>query len=387
VGHVTAQVLIGGRYELRGVLGRGGMATVHDGWDTRLRRPVAIKLLDPAFNADPELRARMEFEARSAAALNHPNIVVVHDGGRAAERDGAPYLVMERLSGQSLFNAIARGPLPIPYVRAVLSDVLSGLAVAHAAGIVHRDVKPANILFGATGEAKVADFGVAKAGGTDLTQVGMMVGTMAYLSPERIAGRPATPLDDLYAVGAIGYEALTGRMLFPQTDPTALMHAIAAHQLPPLMAVRPDVDPALAAVIDRAMAPDPRQRFPHAEAMLAALHSVRVPTRVMPAPPAGADPPSMGAVLPPPPLQRRRKVLAGMAVGAALLLAVVLIIAESTSSRPATSDTPSTSESSVVTSSSNTVVTTTTPEPTSEPTPENPGNGNGPKKPKHDKRG
>jgi serine/threonine-protein kinase len=385
---VAAQVLIGGRYELLGVLGRGGMATVYDGWDTRLRRPVAVKLLDPALSADPEARARIEFEAQSAAALHHPNIVVVHDGGRAAERGGAPYLVMERLSGQSLYDVITRGPLTAQYVRGVLTDVLSGLAVAHAAGIVHRDVKPANILFGAAGEAKLADFGVAKSVGTDLTQVGMLVGTMAYLSPERIAGRAATPLDDLYAVGAVGYEALTGRMPFPHDDPAALMRAIMEHRLPPVMAVRPDVDPALAAVIDGAMAADPRQRFPHAEAMLAALHSVRVPTRVLAAPLAGAGPASMGAIPLPPP-SRRRKVLAGLAIGAALLLAIVLVIADSARSQPATSETPAPDESTNVSTSvvSSPSSSTTSPSTTSETTQRHPGNGNGHGKPKHGEGG
>ncbi|WP_284232736.1 serine/threonine-protein kinase [Mycobacterium antarcticum] len=380
---MAARELIGGRYEIRGVLGRGGMATVYDGWDTRLQRPVAVKLLHPAFSADPECRARIEFEARSAAALNHPNIVVVHDGGHDAQRGGTPYLIMERLPGRTLLDLIARGALSPQYVRGVLGDVLAGLSVAHAAGILHRDVKPANIVLGAAGEAKIADFGIAKSGDTDLTSVGQMVGTMAYLSPERIAGQPATPLDDLYAVGAVGYEALTGRMPFPQPDPASLMRAIVEHQLPPLTAVRPDIDPHLAGVIDRAMAPDPRHRFPDADTMRAALQSVRPPTLILPAPLAGAVAPMSGVMVPPPP-GRRRKVLAGLAIGAALILGLVLVIAEVTTSRPATSETPLTTPPTSV-STSVVAPPTTTPTLTLAPVPqERPGNGpgGGPKKPK-----
>ncbi|MET4429074.1 serine/threonine-protein kinase [Mycolicibacterium sp. 624] len=383
--------LVGGRYELRGLLGRGGMAEVQAGWDVRLERPVAVKLLHRALLTDPEHRARFEFEARSAAALNHPNIVVVHDGG---EHRGVPYLVMERLPGASLADAVARGPMPPDAVRAVLIDVLAGLGAAHAAGILHRDVKPANVLFGASGEAKLADFGIAKSGGTDLTRVGQMVGTMAYLSPERIAGRPATPIDDLYAAGVVGYEALTGRMPFPQNEPAALVRAIAEHDLPPLATVRPDVDPVLAGVIDRAMSSDPAQRFGSAEAMRAALLGVRPPTRVMAAPPL----PLTGALMPPPPSGRRRKLLALTAGAAAVVLALILVIAEATSSGPGTSVPPTTSSSTSSTTSSAVPVTTSVTWPTTSATTmeprQRPGNGNGngppgrgnekPKKPKHD---
>lgn len=366
------------------------MATVHDGWDTRLGRPVAIKLLLPALGVDGDSRARFQFEARSAAALNHPNIVVVHDFG---DDRGRPYLIMERLPGQSLADVLVRGPLSPDRVRALLSDVLAGLSAAHAAGILHRDIKPGNVVFDPAGTAKIADFGIAKTGGTDLTQAGLVVGTMAYLSPDRVAGRAATPLDDLYAVGSIGYEALTGRMPYPQAEPAALLRAIADHHLPPLRAVRPDVDPVLAAVIERAMAPDPAQRFPDAGSMRAALHSVRPSTRVLAAPLGGAPPPMTGAVLPPPPPNRRRKVLAAAAIGAALLLALVLVIAEvvgsSGESVPAPSSTPPTSSATftttTATSPTTTSPTTFAPVPREEPR-QGPGNGNGkpPKGPKRD---
>lgn len=332
--------LLGGRYELRGLLGHGGMAEVHAGWDVRLNRPVAVKLLHRSLLHDPDSRARFGVEATVAAATNHPNIVTVHDSG---EHHGVPYLVMEQLPGTTLAESIARGPMPVPYVRAVLADVLAGLAAAHAAGILHRDVKPSNVLFGATGEAKLADFGIAKSTGADITRVGQVVGTMAYLSPDRISGKPASSADDLYAVGAMGYEALTGTMAFPQQDPVLLLRAVAERDVRPLRAARPDVDPVLAGVIDRAMSPDAAVRFPSADAMRSALVAIRPPTRVLSAP---VPPPLTGAVPPPPPPDRRRKALAGIAVAAAVLLALVLVIVEATSSEPATSEpttTPTTS--------------------------------------------
>ena len=265
---MQAPEVLGGRYELRGVLGRGGMAEVRDGWDIRLDRPVAVKLLYPVFTTQPDNRMRFEVEARAAATLNHPHIVSVHDSG---EHAGTPYIVMERLSGQTLADVIAQGPLPQPQVRTILDEVLSALAAAHAAGILHRDIKPANILFSTSGHTKVADFGIAKSAGSAHTLTGQIVGTMAYLSADRIAGRPATFADDLYAVGVVGYEALTGRRAFPQENLAELARAVAEDTPPPLAMLRPDVDPALASVIERAMARDPAWRFGSANEMRAAL--------------------------------------------------------------------------------------------------------------------
>jgi serine/threonine-protein kinase len=320
---MQAPEVIGGRYELRGVLGRGGMAEVRDGWDLRLDRPVAVKLLYPVFTAQPDDRTRFEVEARSAASLNHPNIVSVHDSG---EHAGTPYIVMERLAGQTLGDVIARGPLPQPQVRSILDDVLAALAAAHAAGILHRDIKPANILFSSSGHTKVADFGIAKSAGGPHTMTGQIVGTMAYLSPDRIAGRPASVADDLYAVGAVGYEALSGRRAFPQENLPELARAIAEETPPPLSALRPDVDPALASVIERAMAHDPGWRFGSADEMRAALASrigapVRPATRVMAAP---LPPPSTTVVTPR--RNRSRWLVLTAAVIAVLVIAIAFIV-------------------------------------------------------------
>ena len=208
--------------------------------------------------AKPTPRCVSKPRDRPAASLNHPHIVAVHDSG---EHHGTPFIVMERLSGHSLADEIARGPLPQPQVWQVLDDVLAAVAVTHDAGILHRDIKPGNILFTTTGDAKVTDFGIAKTAEGGFTTTGQIVGTMAYLSPGRLMGNPATPTDDLYAVGVVGYEALTGRRPFMQENLGALARAIMDDQPPALRALRPDVDPVLAATIERAMARDPGWRF------------------------------------------------------------------------------------------------------------------------------
>lgn len=274
---MQAPELLGGRYELRGVLGRGGMAEVRDAWDQRLGRPVAVKLLYPAVSAQPDTRRRFATEARAAATLNHPHVVAVHDTG---VHDGRQYIVLERLPGQSLADVLARhGPLPTGHVREIMRDVLSALNAAHARGVLHRDIKPANILFTQQGGVKIADFGVAKSVNTPETLTNRVFGTMAYLPADRIAGRPATPSDDLYGLGVVAYEALTGRRAYPQDNLAALAEAIAIGRLTPLSALRPDVDPALATTIERAIAPEPRWRFATAEQMLSSMDGPYRPSR------------------------------------------------------------------------------------------------------------
>src|SRR2546423_3234570 len=216
--------VLAGRYERRGVLGQGGMGTVYDAWDRRLERAVALKVLRPTMAADATVRARFEAEARAAATLLHPNVVAVFDSGDDA---GTAFLVMERLPGHTLRHEISGGPLSPDRVRAVLADILAALGAAHDAGIVHRDIKPGNVLFAPDGSAKVADFGIAKSAGLDLTGTGEIVGTTAYLSPERLEGAAASPASDVYAVGVLAYEALTGRKPFPADSPAELAQAIA----------------------------------------------------------------------------------------------------------------------------------------------------------------
>jgi serine/threonine-protein kinase len=274
---MQAPEVLGGRYELGRVLGRGGMAEVRDAWDKRLGRPVAVKLLYPSVSTQPDTRRRFAVEARAAAALNHPHVVAVHDTG---VHDGRHYIVLERLPGQNLADVLARnGPLSPGHVRAIMHDVLSALEAAHASGVLHRDIKPANILFTQQGGVKIADFGVAKSADTPQTLTNRVFGTMAYLPADRIAGRPATASDDLYAVGVCAYEALTARRAYPQDNLSALADAIGAGQLAPLASLRPDVDPALATTIERAIARDPRWRFGTAGQMRASLDAPYQPPR------------------------------------------------------------------------------------------------------------
>lgn len=347
--------LLAGRYEVRGKLGRGGMAEVRDGWDTRLRRPIAIKLMYPAVSAQSGMRNRFEAEAQAAAALNHPNIIAVYDSG---EHDGSPFIVMERLPGETLAHEMARGPLPQERVRVILDNVLAALTAAHRAGILHRDIKPGNILLAAGGDMmKVGDFGIAKTPEATHTLTGQILGTIAYLSPERLAGAPACVADDLYALGVVGYEALAGHRPFPQENMAALAGAILHGNPPPLAALRPDVDPGLIAVIERAMARDPRQRFGSAEEMRAALHNSRPPFAVggQVAPPPHPRTKLLEAPVPGLPTNtfvpamvtstsRRRKVLSILAVVAVLILIPLALALDASSSHapvgPVTTSTP-----------------------------------------------
>ena len=198
------------RYRLDAPLGSGGMATVYRAWDLRLDRPVAVKILSSDLAADPSFVARFRQEARTMARVHHPSIVTVHD---VDESDGLLYIVMELVEGESLADRLHREHLLSPEALApILSSVASGLAVLHGLGLVHRDVKPHNILLPTTGPAKLADFGLARDGGTSsLTLPGTAIGTLGYLAPELLRGAPATPASDVYAFGVVAYEALTGQ--------------------------------------------------------------------------------------------------------------------------------------------------------------------------------
>src|ERR1700722_18658090 len=204
----TATRLLAGRYELGSMLGHGGMADVRDATDRRLARPVAVKILRPDLAAQPRARRRFETEARAAARLSHPNAVMVFDSG---EDDGVPFIVMERLPGRTLADEFLDGPLTLERARAVAREILSALGAAHAAGIVHRDVKPGNVLLTDDGHVKVSDFGIAKTvDDIDQTQTTELIATPQYLAPARLAGEPASSRSDLYSVGVLLYEATSG---------------------------------------------------------------------------------------------------------------------------------------------------------------------------------
>ncbi|MDQ1436798.1 MAG: eukaryotic-like serine/threonine-protein kinase [Acidimicrobiaceae bacterium] len=263
--------VLGGRYELGPLLGRGGMADVYDAVDARLGRPVAVKVLRPAMTVRADVRRRFEDEARAAAKLAHPNVVAVYDTG---EDDGVPWIVMERLSGESLASRLVPGrPLETEWVLRMAGDVLGALTVAHAAGVVHRDVKPGNILFSDEGCAKVADFGIAKSVEAvgDATTAGLLLGTPRYLAPERFDGATSSASSDIYAMGVILYEALSGRRAFEGDTPVSVAFAVQHNEPTPLAELRPDLPADVVAVVDKAMARDPAARFTTAREMAAAV--------------------------------------------------------------------------------------------------------------------
>ena len=273
---MTDGQVLAGRYEIGAVLGRGGMAEVRAGWDLRLGRAVAVKTLLPGLSEQPIIRQRFDGEARAAARLAHPNAVAVFDVG---EEEGVPFLVMEQVVGPTLEEEMRRGPLDAIRLRRLGEELLGALGAAHSAGLVHRDVKPANVLLAPDGSAKMADFGIAKAvidedataPHVNHTTAGQVMGTMAYMAPERLAGAPATVQSDIYSVGVVLYEGLTGSRPFAAPTPIAMVHAIDQASPAPLQDCCPGLDPALVATVERAMARNPDDRFASAAAMSAAL--------------------------------------------------------------------------------------------------------------------
>jgi serine/threonine protein kinase len=261
--------VIAGRYVLGSVIGQGAMAEVYEGEDQLLNRPVAVKLMLASLADQPDSRLRFEDEARVAARLTDPNVVAVYDTG---EHAGRPFIVMELLPGRTLHDELGEGRMSEERAVAVITQVLGALRAAHDAGVIHRDVKPANILLTDSGDAKVADFGIAKgAGSSSLTATGLVLGTPSYLAPECVTGSAATIESDLYAVGVILYEALAGRAPFAAATPLAVCHAVCTEEAPPLRDLRPDVSAPLAAVVTRAMIKDPRNRYHSANEMLRGL--------------------------------------------------------------------------------------------------------------------
>ncbi|GAA2553688.1 Stk1 family PASTA domain-containing Ser/Thr kinase [Pseudonocardia hydrocarbonoxydans] len=285
--------LLDARYRLGPVLARGGMSTVYRGTDTRLDRPVAIKVMEPRLAADPAFRTRFEREARSAARIDHPSVVDVFDQGD--DRNGPEpvlFLVMELVEGATLREVLRlRGQLGVPAAVAVLDRVLSGLAEAHRLGLVHRDVKPENVLISHTGEVKVADFGlVVAAAQAGASHVGTIMGTVAYLSPEQVATGTADARSDVYAAGILLYELLTGAP--PFTGDTAISVAFrhVNDRVPAPSLIAGDVPPELDALVLRATDRDPAARPADAGALLAELrqvaHRLEVPRVPVPVPPS-----------------------------------------------------------------------------------------------------
>jgi tRNA A-37 threonylcarbamoyl transferase component Bud32 len=264
--------VLSGRYRLEAAIAAGGSSAVWRATDERLGRAVAVKLMRDELLADPAARERFEREARVVACLESPNIVDVYDVGLDDQRR---YLVMELIDGESLAGRLRReGALDPAIAVAVADRVLAALEVAHAEGTVHRDVKPANVLLPTGGGVKLADFGIAKAleaEAASLTAAGQVLGTPAYLSPEQVAGRPAGPASDVYAVGVLLHEMIAGRPPFEGSDPLSAALARQQQDPPRLDGACPGLAPAIADVVERALCRDPSGRFADAGEMRAAL--------------------------------------------------------------------------------------------------------------------
>ena len=327
-------VVVDSRYRLLSRLGTGGMAEVWAAEDTELGRQVALKLLHSRLAADQDFVERFRREASAAAGLQHPNVVSVYDRG---ESQGTYYIAMEYLRGASLKELVRRGPLEPRYAVELVVQVLRAASFAHRRGIVHRDLKPHNVMLDDEGRVKVTDFGIARAGASDMTETGLVMGTAQYLSPEQAQGHAVTPASDLYSIGVMLFELLTGRVPFEGESPVTIALRHVSETPPAPSQLHPAVSPALDAVVLRALAKDPRDRFADADefiaALTAAVTSPQDVTQVTRAAPAIARAPArepVGSYVEPEHQEERARswpwwlaaalVLAALGLGAYLLL-------------------------------------------------------------------
>ncbi|MHA7648760.1 serine/threonine-protein kinase [Mycobacterium sp. ML4] len=289
-------VTLSGRYRLQRLIATGGMGQVWEAVDSRLGRRVAVKVLKQEFSQDPEFIERFRAEARTTAMLNHPGIAQVHDYGESA-MDGegrTAYLVMELVNGEPLNSVLKRtGRLSLRHALDMLEQTGRALQVAHAAGLVHRDVKPGNILITPTGQVKITDFGIAKAvDAAPVTQTGMVMGTAQYIAPEQALGHDATPASDVYALGVVGYEVVSGKRPFTGDGALTVAMKHIKEPPPPLPA---DLPPNVRELIEITLVKNPSQRYrsggPFADAV-AAVRAGRRPPRPSQSPPPGRAAPA-----------------------------------------------------------------------------------------------
>jgi beta-lactam-binding protein with PASTA domain len=269
--------LLGGRYRLDQVLGQGGMATIFRATDDKLGREVAVKVLRPEFGTDAQFVERFKHEAQSAASLSHPNIVQVYDFGNDP---AGPYIVMEQVAGGDLSAVLGeRGALPPTAVARTGQQVADALATAHATGLVHRDIKPSNILLSPDGRVQVADFGIAQAAaGSPVTATGITLGSVLYFSPEQARGDTATSASDIYSLGLVMYEMLTGQRAFSGDSPAAVAVARLSGSVPSPMAARAEVPPSLDAIVRWCLATDPAARPAASELSVALARFITDPS-------------------------------------------------------------------------------------------------------------
>ena len=352
-----------GNYEIVEELGRGGMAVVYRAYQPSLNRHVAIKVLAPQLSFDQQFVERFQREARAAAKLRHPNIVVIHDVARQQE---IYYIVMEMLEGLTLKQLIEdKGSLSPERATRIVEQVASALDYAHEQGFVHRDIKPANIFVGQNDHTTLTDFGIAKAASETqhLTRTGMLIGTPDYMSPEQAEGGTVDYRTDLYALGIVLYQMLAGRAPFQSTTPHATLHAVIYEPPPPLRQLRPDLSPAIESVVMRSISKQPAQRFRSGSEMVAALKASMAGRKVV----AVQAPPQPAQTLPP---QRRSPVL-WLVAALALVLVIVLAAAFLLLGGDGGRATPTTAATSIVirdTPSATAGATATGPASTAEPT-------------------
>ncbi len=271
---MTVGRVLSNRYELLRLIGRGGMAEVYAAQDLTLGREVAVKLLLDRFLDDESFTRRFQDEARHVARLNHRNLVAVYDTGKDHDQ---PYIVMELVEGRSLQEAIAAGGLTEDRALEIVADVCNALEYAHDRGLIHRDIKPGNILLADDGTVKVTDFGIARAVDNEtVTRTAAVLGTAAYLSPEQAQGMDVDPRSDLYSLGVVLYEALTGHQPFSGDSPVTVAYQHVQEPPRPPRELSPSVSPAAEAIAMRALAKNPANRYQHAGEMHDDLHSARV---------------------------------------------------------------------------------------------------------------
>jgi beta-lactam-binding protein with PASTA domain/tRNA A-37 threonylcarbamoyl transferase component Bud32 len=345
---MTEPRLLGGRYELDGVAGRGGMAEVYRARDIRLNRVVAVKTLRDDLARDQTFQARFRREAQSAASLNHPSVVAVYDTGEdIAGPAPVPYIVMEYVDGRTLRDLLGDGRRLLPErALEIVDGVLRALDYSHRNGIVHRDIKPANVMLTRTGDVKVMDFGIARSltgSQVTITQTAQVIGTAQYLSPEQARGEPVDARSDLYSTGCLLYELLTGRPPFSGDSPIAIIYQHVRENPVPPSQVDPEIPPWADAIVLKAMAKSPADRYQSAAEMRAGIeramsgtpvspsppgmlrHTQRTGGPTMVAPPASAIPGGEhGAGEEPPGGGRQRAVLWGL-LGVAVLAAVIAV--------------------------------------------------------------
>jgi beta-lactam-binding protein with PASTA domain len=280
---VQPDTIIDGRYRVVRRLGAGGMADVYEAEDQQLGRRVALKLLYRHLAEDVSFVERFRREASSAAGLQHPSIVGIFDRG---EWDGTYYIAMELIRGRTLKDVIReRGPAPPEAAVDIVLQILRAARYAHQRGIVHRDIKPHNVMIDEEGRVKVTDFGIARAGASDMTETGSVMGTAQYLSPEQAQGKPVDARSDLYSIGIVLYEMLTGVVPFDAESPVSVaLKQVSEAPLPPRER-NPEVPPALDAVVMRSLEKDPARRYPNADAFIEALMGARVAPHEVVAPP------------------------------------------------------------------------------------------------------